>query len=113
MLVSELLRSKVVDVDGKPVGDVDDVRLVQDGPLIEGFGAALRVDALIVGAGGVAVRLGYHRHQVAGPALLKRIFGALERRARVVRWDQVDTWDGSTVRLRCAAADVSTVRDAY
>ena len=70
MRIGELLHSTVVDADGKRLGSIDDVRLVQDGPYLEGFGAALRVDGLVVGRGGLAVRLGYHRHGVRGPALL-------------------------------------------
>jgi len=113
MLISELLRSKVVDSDGRNLGSVNDVRLIQDGPLIGGFGAALRIDGLVVGAGTITVRLGYHRHRVAGPALLKSLLGGLERRARFVAWDQVDSWNDSTVRLRCKMSDVATVRDVY
>lgn len=113
MRLAELLRSDVVDRDGTTVGSVDDVRLVQDGPVLEGFGAALRIDGLIVGHGSIAVRLGYHRHQVKGPLLLKRLFTALETRARYVSWDQVDHWDGRTVTLRCAADDLPRLDDVY
>jgi hypothetical protein len=112
-LLSDLLRSEVVDAEGQTVGHVADVRLVQDGPVLEGFGAAFRVDGLIIGAGSLAVRLGYHRHGVTGPALLKAIFGRLERRARFVPWEQVADWDGSTVQLRGPASEVSTVYEAY
>jgi hypothetical protein len=112
-LVSELLHSTVVDVDGHEVGAIDDVRVVQDGPLLEGFGASLRLDALVAGAGGLAIRLGYHRHRVRGAVLLTAILGTLERRAYVVPWHQVADWDGSTVRLRCRANDLPRVRDAY
>lgn len=112
-LLSELLQSEVVDSEGRELGKVDDVRLVQDGPIRPGFGAALRVDGLVVGAGGLAVRLGYHRNQVRGPALLKAIFATLERRARFVPWELVGEWDGSTVRLRRPASDLPTVHEAY
>jgi hypothetical protein len=112
-LISELLDSNVIDVDGDVLGSVNDVRLVQDGPLLDGFGAALRIDGLVVGAGSLAVRLGYHRHRVSGPALLKAIFGALERRAKYVPWEHVEAWTGTTVRLDCPSADLPTVRDAY
>jgi hypothetical protein len=111
--LGELLRSDVVDIDGSVVGPVDDVRLVQDGPFIEGFGAALRVDGLVVGAGGIAVRLGYHRHGVKGPALLKAIFGAIERRGRFVPWAQVQNWDGNRVELVCRADELPSVHDVY
>src|SRR5262245_54016803 len=112
-LISELLASDVIDADGQRIGAVHDVRLIQDGPLLEGFGAALRVDALIVGVGTLAVRFGYHRHQVKGPALLKALFGALERRARLIPWHRVADWDGSTIRVDCRVADLATLAEAY
>jgi hypothetical protein len=59
------------------------------------------------------VRLGYHRHRVKGPWLLKAVFGALERDARFVRWELVDRWDGERVVLRCTQADVPRVSDVY
>lgn len=109
--LGELLHCDVVDADGRTVGSVDDVRLVQDGPLLAGFGAALRVDGLVVGAGGLAVRLGFHRHQVKGPALLRWAAGALERRARFVPWDEVAAWEGGEVRLRCPADALPSLTD--
>jgi hypothetical protein len=112
-LLSDLLHSDVVDVDGQRLGSVDDVRLVQDGPLLDGFGSALRVDGLVTGTAGLAVRLGYHRHRVRGPVLLKAIFAGLERRAHFVPWDEVADWDGSTVRLRCRTRDLPRVSDAF
>jgi hypothetical protein len=112
-LISELLASHVIDAEGQEVGSVHDVRLVQDGPFIEGFGASLRVDGLVAGVGTLAVRFGYHRHQVKGPALLKALLGALERRGRFIPWSQVAEWDGSTVRLHCRAADLATLAEAY
>jgi hypothetical protein len=110
--MGELLRSTVVDADGQDIGSVDDVRLVQDGPILEGFGAALRVDAVVIGGGSLAVRLGYHRHQVKGPWLLKAMFGALERKAVVARWSDVETWDGERVVLRCREADLPRVSES-
>ena len=110
MRLAEFLDSTVVDADGHRVGPVDDVRLVQDGPRLEGFGAALRVEGLIVGAGSLAVRVGYHRHRVQGPALLKLVFTALERRARYVAWDEV-VRDGRAVVLGGPASAVPRVSD--
>ncbi len=99
MHLSDLLHSKVLDADGVPLGSVDDVRLVQDGPLLLPFGAAFRVEGLMVGHRSVGTRLGYVRRGVRGPWLLRVIFAALERRARYVPWEDVLTWDGSTVRV--------------
>jgi hypothetical protein len=112
MRLGELLHSTVVDATGTAVGAVDDVRLVQDGPLVDGFGHALRVDGLVVGRGALAVRLGYHRHAVKGPVLLKALFRTLERRARYVPWDRVEHWDGTTVVLRCSADQLASAHDA-
>ena len=110
-LISDFLMAEVVDVDGEKVGFVDDVRLVQDGPVLAGFGAALRMEGLVIGSGGLAVRLGYHRHGVKGPVLLKRLFMALERRARFAPWDEVDRWDGERVTLRCPVAALPHLTD--
>jgi hypothetical protein len=99
MRLSDLLHARVLDADGTDIGSVDDVRMVQDGPLLLPFGAAFRVEGLMVGHGGVRTRLGYVRGGVKGPWLLRRIFSALEHRARYVEWDDVATWDESTVRL--------------
>lgn len=111
MRLGELVRSTVIDADGRTLGRVHDVRLVQDGPLLEGFGAALRVEGLVVGRGSVATRLGYHRHRVRGPLVLKALFGALERRARFVPWAEVTAWDGTRVVLGCRASALPRLAD--
>lgn len=112
MRIGELLASTVVDRDGARLGGVKDVRLVQDGPYIEGFGNALRLDGLVVGGGGLAARLGYHRHGVRGPALLRWAFGAIERRAFYVPWRDVDRCEGDRITLRVPVAEVVRLADA-
>lgn len=109
MLVSELLGRAVVDVEGHPLGHIDDLRLVQDGPYVEGFGLALRVADLVVGPGGLAVRLGYVRHGVRGPAAIRAWAARVERRCRLVPWEAVASWDGEAVRLRCAGDQLSPI----
>jgi hypothetical protein len=99
MHLSDLLHSHVLDADGASLGSVDDVRMVQDGPLLLPFGTAFRVEGLMVGHRSVGTRLGYVRRGVKGPWLLRVIFTALERRARYVPWDDVVEWDGTTVRV--------------
>ncbi len=112
MRLSELLGREVVGADGATLGTVEDVRLVQDGPMLGAFGHALRVDGLLVGGPALAIRLGYHRTGVRGPWPLRAWFLHRERRARYVDWDQVDTWDGDRIRLRVAASAVASVVDA-
>jgi hypothetical protein len=100
MRLSDLMSSRVVDADGTDLGTVDDVRMVQDGPLLLPFGTAFRVEGLMVGHRSLATRLGYVRGGVRGPWLLKVIFSALERRARYVDWQaDVERWDGTTLYL--------------
>jgi hypothetical protein len=91
------------------MGSVDDVRLVQDGPIQGVFGAALRVEGVLIGHGGLGVRLGFNRADVKGPRPLKALFGAMERRARYAPWEQVESADGRVVRLRVRAREVGPV----
>jgi hypothetical protein len=100
MRLSDLLHSTVVDASGTELGSVDDVRLVQDGPAMANFDAALRVEGLVVGRGAVGLRLGYHRAGVKGPWLLRRLFTRIERRARYVSWADVASWEADLVTLR-------------
>jgi sporulation protein YlmC with PRC-barrel domain len=67
--LSELLGSGVVTEDGRELGIVHDVVAVQDGPVTGVFGAALRVDALVVGAHGLWVRLGLADTRAGGPGV--------------------------------------------
>ena len=103
MRLSELLDRAVVTADGRSLGKVRDVRLVQDGPLLPGATqAALRVDAVIVSRGWRGVRLGYLRGEVRGPWLLRAIFGRLERTARAISMRDLQ-WDDEEPVLRLHA----------
>ena len=112
MRLSELLHSEVVDAEGTTLGAVHDVRLVQDGPLLLPFGAALRIEGLIVSHRAVGIRLGFGRKNVAGPWLLRRIFAALESRARYAPWELVETFEDGVVRLRVARSQLGPLPTA-
>jgi hypothetical protein len=99
MRLSDLLHTRVFDADGTDLGSVDDVRMVQDGPMLLPFGNALRVEGLMVGHRSLGTRLGFVRGGVKGPWLLRVIFSTLERRAHYVDWEDVSSWDGETIRL--------------
>lgn len=99
MYLSDLMHSTVIDNEGTRLGTVEDVRIVQDGPLLLPFGAAFRVDGLMVGRHSIGTRLGYNREGIRGPWILRTIFTALERRARFIPWEAVTDWDGTTVRI--------------
>jgi hypothetical protein len=106
MRLSELLDRPVVAADGRRLGKVRDVRLVQDGPIVNGTQAALRVDAVVVSSGWRGVRLGYLRGEVRGPWLLRSIFGRLERAARIIPMRDL-AWedDGGPLRVTAGSID--------
>ncbi|WP_426574548.1 PRC-barrel domain-containing protein [Aquihabitans sp. McL0605] len=107
MNLSDLLGADVADADGRPIGRVRDVRLVQDGPLQGTFGAGLRVDGLIVGPTAISSRLGYDRFGVDGPWLVAAIARRLQRRSRYVPWPSVESMAGRTVHLSCSHLDLA------
>jgi hypothetical protein len=107
MHLSDLMRSHVFDADGRDLGRVRDVQLVQDGPLVLPFGASFRVETLVVGGHSFGTRLGYERGGLRGPWLLRVLFRRFERGARYVDWDDVRTWDGTRVHVAKSADELS------
>ena len=99
MNLSDLLHARVVDANGDVVGSVDDVRLVQDGPLMLPFGAAFRVEGLAVGRHAPGRRLGYEHGGVRNPWLIRALLGLLGQNSCYVPWSDVETWNGEVVRL--------------
>jgi hypothetical protein len=97
MRLTDLLDRPVLDAEGRPMGRVREVRLVQDGPLVPGFGAALRVDGLLVGQPASAVRLGFHRPDVRGPWPLKPVLAFLARRTTYVTWKDLSLGEDGTI----------------
>mgnify|MGYP005828524981 CR=1 FL=1 len=100
MRISDLLDQEVYDTDGRSLGRVHDVRLVQDAPSPEGDDLRFRVDALVVGRAGLAARLGYVRNGVRGPWAVRLIATRRERRTQEVPWTEVALADGRLVRRR-------------
>ena len=84
MRLADLLGAEVVDRCGQPAGRVHDVRLVQDGPLIGGFGASLRLDGLIVGGRAMAPAWTTNKATVDGPLLVRLLAGWLDHDGRFV-----------------------------
>jgi len=105
MRLSDLLHSKVVDADGRPLGEVQDVLVRRAEPLLGGHVGPLRVEGLIVG-GRQGTRLGYERGGPQGPWLLSALFRRLERRARFVPLRDVASWEGDRLVLGVRAADL-------
>jgi len=108
MLLNDLLRARVVDVDGVDVGRVVDALMVQNGPIVGGFGHQLVIEGIAIGRRNVGLRLGYHRAGVKGPAPLNLLLERLERKARYASWDQIESVDDDArvVHLRCRGSDL-------
>ena len=100
---AELVGARLVDVTGRAVAHVHDLRLVQDGPVHELTGrAAFRVTGLVVGPGHLGMHLGYGSRDVRGPWLLRAPLARLARRARFVPWSEIARIDEGVVHIRCA-----------
>src|SRR6266540_853224 len=109
MRLSDLLESEVIDRNGDRIGHVHDVRLVQDGPPFGNWGAALRLEGLVVGRGSIGTRLGITRPRMKGPWVLKLLF-ARQRASRVlVPWSRVRDVGEDRIAADCT---VDECRDA-
>jgi sporulation protein YlmC with PRC-barrel domain len=97
MKLSELLGVEVVTADGKSLGKVHDVLLVQDGPIQANQSAALRLHALAVGRRSYGTKLGYAQGTVSGPWLLRRL---LQRSPTVIPWHDVVSRDDDRIVVR-------------
>ena len=106
MRLSDLLGADVVDEAGRSAGHIHDVRLVQDGPLVGGFGASLRVDGLIVGRRSIGARLGYDRRKMHGPLLVKLAVGWLFHDGRYVDWDRVRSIEEDRILISGSVDDL-------
>jgi sporulation protein YlmC with PRC-barrel domain len=104
MRLSELLGMPVFDADHQRVGTLADVVLVQDGPLLEGRTAALRVAGLIVVASRHMRLLGYERD--LRPAIFRLVVRRLADRTFNVTWDEVAGIDNVGVHLQARRADL-------
>jgi hypothetical protein len=99
MRLSELLGSEVRDANDRVIGAVREVRLVQDGPEVDGFGRAFRIQGVLVGTHPWA-RLGMTRDDVKGPKLFKWWARRVEGDIRYLDWSQVRAFNAGTLEIR-------------
>jgi hypothetical protein len=99
MRATELLGASVLRPDGGRLGEVVDVRLLQDGPIL-GADCALRIEGLVVGRSNPGAHLGYDRAGVRGPALLAALSRRAHRHNCYLAWADVASIDGGVVRAR-------------
>lgn len=105
MRASDLLGRRVVGTDGRALGKVVDIRVVQDGPLLGAF-AALRIDGLVVGKRALTSRLGYDRAHAGGPLLVSAVVRRLMAGNCYLPWDAVEEVGDA---IRTSAADLGPV----
>jgi sporulation protein YlmC with PRC-barrel domain len=103
MRAADLIGRPVIGPGGERLGDVLDIRVVQDGPLLGAY-AALRVDGLVVGTRALSSRLGYDRTGVEGPKVVSALVHALMRGNCYLPWSEV-TAVGEVVRSSTANLD--------
>jgi sporulation protein YlmC with PRC-barrel domain len=107
MRLSDLMEAEVLDGSNEVMGRVHDVRLVQDGPQIGSWGAAFRVEGLIVGKGGIADRLGYERSTVHGPWLVKSLVELFHKDTKFVPWSDVVAIEQGRILVRSNTDDLA------
>jgi len=104
MRLTDLLGAVVVERDGREIGVVHDVVLVQDGVVLENWGAALRLHWLLVGSSARWARLGLDRRSTHGPAPMTW----LTRRAGPplrIPWAAVEEVADGRITVRAGAAE--------
>jgi hypothetical protein len=111
MRLSDLLDNEVVDHEGRSIGGVADVVLVQDGPLRGGPNASFRIAALIVVERRHFRLLGYERD--LRPAVFRWLVRKAAGRTVRVEWDHVAEVTGERVRLKVAADGLTAHRRAH
>lgn len=100
MRLADVIGSRVVDFDGRDIGRVGDVWLIQDGPPIGVFGAALTVEALVIGRFGLASRAGYEREDVRGPAPIVWFLHRRTAHRPIVHWSEISAIEEGRIRIR-------------
>jgi len=110
MRLADLIGSVVVDANGDHVGHVGDIWLVQDGPPIGMFGAALRVDRLVIGRFGLASRAGYDRPDLRGPAIIAWLLRPRTSHRPVASWSEIAAIEEGRIRLRSRVGNLERPR---
>lgn len=107
MTLSDLLDAEVVDTNGDRIGHVHEVRAVKDGPIQGPFGAALRIDGLIIGRRSVGTRLGLDRTDTGRPAALRWVFSRLTGEKLYVPWGLIVAISERRIVISCGESDLS------
>jgi hypothetical protein len=106
MRLTDLLEARLLDVEGVDLGRIRDVWLVQDGPPIGPFGAALRVERVVAGGAAIGSRLGYERASMTGPWPLAAFFHSRHAHGVSGTWSEIAGLEEGRIRLRLPAGEL-------
>ncbi|GAA2293464.1 hypothetical protein GCM10010149_46620 [Nonomuraea roseoviolacea subsp. roseoviolacea] len=108
------LDKPVLDAEGTRVGNVADVRLRQDGPLLMEVQQAFTVAELIVVPHWHSRLFGYERGPGGrAPKLVSALIRGRFAGARLVAWDQVETFGPDGFVLNVPASRLAPLTDLY
>ncbi|GAA5207335.1 PRC-barrel domain-containing protein [Microbacterium kyungheense] len=105
MILSELLDMPVIDVDGKHLGVVVDVRF-RRGARRRDHEGDLELIALIVSPHSRMSMYGYERGRVDRPVVVARLIEWLHRGSRLIPWECVRVVERDAVHLGVAAPQI-------
>jgi sporulation protein YlmC with PRC-barrel domain len=114
--LSRLIGLRVRDSSGEPVGQVADVQLSQDGPLLEEVQHAFRVSGLIVVPRHTGQLFGYERGPGGrAPLLVRSIIRRLHHGSRYVPWSQIELPMSSSdgICLSVPGTELAPLTDLY
>ena len=97
MILSDVLRSEVVDAAGHRLGRVADVRFRLEG---RPSASRARMAGIIVSPRSSASFLGYERASLGRPVILDRLLRFIHRGSFLVEWDDIQRFEDGKVRLR-------------
>jgi len=109
MRLSDLLGLDVTDNEGNRIGSVVDVRLVQDGPMIGPYGAALRLSGIIIVEHGHVRLFGYERD--VGPWFVRWLVHRISGEVSFASWDQIDHISQTGIRVAVGQRDCAALSD--
>jgi sporulation protein YlmC with PRC-barrel domain len=97
MILSDVLRSEVVDAAGHRLGRVADVRFRLEGPPTA---SRARITGIIVSPRTASSFMGYERSTLDRPVILDRLLRFIHRGSFLVDWDDIQRFEDGKVRLR-------------
>ncbi|MFC6083529.1 hypothetical protein [Sphaerisporangium aureirubrum] len=111
--LSTLIGRRVLDQDETPIGQVADIQLTQDGPLLAETQHAFRLSGLIIVPRHTGQLFGYERGPGGNsPALVRTVIRRLHHDSRYASWDLIRD-PGPPIRLDRARDALMPLRELF